>query len=426
MQAPSTSRVRPAARMRGRLRLPSDKSIAHRALIIGALSGGPTTVELVAPGDDVRSTLACLSALGVEINADGGRIVLADRPWRDATLDCGNSGTTMRLLAGAIAGLPLRATLDGDASLRARPMERVAELLRAAGAEVMTTDGHSPLTVVGRERLEPTTHRLPVASAQLVGAAALAGLSGDGVTVVEVPGPTRDHTERLLAWTGVHIRREGLVTSLTGPATPRPFELTVPGDPSAASAWLVAGALHPDAEITLEGVCINPTRLALVGLLRRMGAEIEVHATDEAGPELVGEITVRSAGPLRATSIEDDEAAELIDELPLVAVAMASCEGWSEVRDAGELRVKESDRIGAVVAGLDAIGAEVAGLPDGWRARRGRPRDARIITHGDHRIAIAFAVAAAVGVAREVELDDPACVSISYPGFWDHLAEVTA
>lgn len=424
-QAPPTSSVVPAARLRGRMRLPSDKSIAHRALIVGALSGGPTTVVLDSPGDDVRSTLACLRALGVEITEAEGRFELSGRPSRDATLDCGNSGTTMRLLAGTVAGLPLRVTLDGDASLRARPMERVAELLRAAGAEVTTTDGHAPMAVAGRQPLAPITHRLPVASAQLLGAAMIAGLSADGMTVVDVPGPTRDHTERLLAWTGVTVRREGRVTTLSGPATPRAFELTVPGDPSAASAWLVAGAVHPDAEITVEGVCINPTRLALVGLLRRMGADIEVHATDEVGPELVGEITVRSGGPLRASRIEADEVVELIDELPLVAIAMASCTGESEVHDAGELRVKESDRIGAVVAGLNAIGAEVAELRDGWRVRRGTPRAARIVTHGDHRIAIAFAIAALTGAATSVELDDPACVSVSYPGFWEHLAAVT-
>ena len=235
---------------------------------------------------------------------------------------------------------------------------------------------------------------LPVASAQLLGAAALAGLSADGETTIEVPGPTRDHTERMLDWTGVTIRREGLVTMLSGPARPRPFELEVPGDPSAASAWLVAGAVHPDAEITLEGVGINPTRLALVGLLHGMGAEIAVHATDEAGPELVGNITVRGGSPLRAVHLEEDEATELIDELPLVAIAMASCSGESVVRGAGELRVKESDRIAATVAGLQAIGAEVTELPDGWRVRRGTPRAARITTHGDHRIAIAFAIAA--------------------------------
>ena len=407
--------------------MPSDKSIAHRALIVGALSGGPTVVGLRSPGQDVRSTMACLRELGVEITEDGsGRLVIRGRPARDAELDCGNAGTTMRLLAGAVAGLPLRVTLDGDDSLRARPMERVAELLRAAGAEVTTEDGHAPITVVGRASLEASSHVLPVASAQLLGAATLAGLSAEGETTIEAPGPTRDHTERLLDWTGVRIRREGLVTVLSGPARPRPFELEVPGDPSAASAWLVAAALHPDAEITVAGVGINPTRLALVTLLRRMGAEIDVQATDEAGPELVGEISVRGGGRLRAVSIGEDEVADLIDELPLVAVAMASCDGESEVRGAGELRVKESDRIAATVAGLRAIGADVSELQDGWRVRRGEPSVARITTHGDHRIAIAFAIAAAAGVAESVELDDPACTAVSYPGFWDDLAAVTA
>ena len=431
-QAPATARVAPAARLRGRLRMPADKSIAHRALIVGALSGGPTTVTIHSPGDDVRSTIACLRALGVGVDVDvdvegtDERYVISGRPSRDATLDCGNSGTTMRLLAGAIAGLPLRVTLDGDASLRARPMERVAALLRAAGAEVMTTDGHAPMTVVGRESLAATQHRLPVASAQLLAATALAGLSAEGQTVITAPGPTRNHTERMLAWTGVPIRREGLVTSLNGPATPRPFELTVPGDPSSAAAWLVAGAVHADAEVVLEGVGINPTRLAIVELLRQMGADIEISATDEAGPELVGTIHVRGGRRLQSVSVGDGEVSELIDELPLIAVAMASCEGESEVRGAAELRVKESDRISAVVAGLASIGAQVTELPDGWRVAKGEARDARVETHGDHRIAIAFAIAAASGVAASVELDDPACVSVSYPGFWDDLAEVMA
>lgn len=406
--------------------MPADKSIAHRALIIGALSGGPTTVVIRSPGRDVLSTVACLRELGVAIAEDGGRYVISGRPSRDASLDCGNSGTTMRLLAGAVAGLPLRVTLDGDDSLRGRPMERVATLLRAAGAEVTTTDGHAPMTVAGRASLAPAAHVLPVASAQLLGAAALAALSADGETIIAAPGPTRDHTERMLDWTGVSIRREGLVTILTGPARPRPFELEVPGDPSAASAWLVAGAVHADAEITLEDVGINPTRLALVGLLRSMGAEIEVHATDEAGPELVGDITVRGGHPLRAVDIGEDEVTDLIDELPLVAIAMASCQAESVVRGADELRVKESDRIAATVAGLQAIGAEVTELPDGWRVRRGTATSARIVTHGDHRIAIAFAIAATIGLAESVELDDPECTSVSYPDYWSDLAAVTA
>ena len=425
--APTASSTVPAARLRGRLTLPADKSIAHRAFIIGALSGGPTTVNLGLPGGDVLSTIGCLRALGVSIVEESrGRYAIAGRPSRDATVECGNSGTTMRLLAGAVAGMPLSVTLDGDASLRGRPMERVASLLRAAGADVTTADGRAPMTVTGRARLAATTHHLPVASAQLIGAAALAGLSAKGETRIEAPGPTRDHTERMLAFSGVAIHRDGATTTLTGPARPRPFELTVPGDPSAASAWLVAAALHPDAELTMADVGLNPTRLALLGFLQRMGVDIRTRVTDVSGPEPIGEISVRGGRPLRALTIGGDEVADLIDELPLAAIAMASVDGASEVHGAGELRVKESDRIAAVVAGLAAIGAEVTELPDGWRVRRGTPRAARIATHGDHRIAIAFAVAAISGVASAVELDDPGCTAVSYPGFWADVAAVTA
>jgi 3-phosphoshikimate 1-carboxyvinyltransferase len=264
-----------------------------------------------------------------------------------------------------------------------------------------------------------------VASAQLLGAAVLAGMSATGDTTVETPGPTRDHAERMLAFMGVPIHRDGQVTTVTGPARPRPFNLEVPGDPSAAAAWLVAAALHPDAALTMTCLGLNPTRLALVGLLQRMGVEIETRVTDVAGPEPVGDISVRGARPLHSLTIAGDDAADLIDELPLIAIAMASVDEPSEVRDASELRVKETDRIAAVVAGLAAIGADVEELPDGWRVRRGTPRAAAIVTHGDHRIAIAFAVAAITGIAAGVELDDPACVAVSYPAFWDDLAAVT-
>ena len=425
--ASTTPTVTPAAHLRGRLTLPADKSIAHRALIFGALSGGPTRVTMHSPGRDVLNTLECLRALGVSIDEEPlAGLTISGRPSRGATLDCGNSGTTMRLLAGLLAGLPLRATLDGDASLRARPMERVATLLRAAGAEVTTTDGHAPITVAGRAALAPATHRLPVASAQLLGAAVLAGMSAKGETRIESPGPARDHTERMLAFMGVPIHREGSVTTVTGPARPRPFEMTVPGDPSAASAWLVAAALHPDAELTMVAVGLNPTRLALVGLLQRMGVEVETRVMDVSGPEPVGEISVRGGKPLRSVTIGGGEVADLIDELPLVAIAMASVDEPSELRGASELRVKETDRIAATVAGLQAIGADAEELPDGWRVRRGTPRSGRVVTHGDHRIAIAFAIAALTGVASAVELDDPGCTAVSYPAFWSDLAAVTA
>ena len=420
--------LRPAASLRGRLEPPGDKSIAHRALIIGALSGGPSSIVVRAPGEDVLSTVRCLRDLGVDVadEADGSlrRYTVTGRPSSDATLDCGNSGTTMRLLAGALAGLPLRVVLDGDSSLRARPMERVASLLRSAGAEVTTTDGHARLTVVGRELLTAVTHRLPVASAQLLGAAALAALSADGETRIESPGPTRDHTERMLAAADVPARRDGGVTIVRGPARPGPMSVTVPGDVSSAAPWLVAGALHPDADITIAAVGLNPTRTALVDLLRRIGADLEVRVTDSAGSEPVGELRVRGGRPLTPIRIGGAEAAALIDELPLIGVLMAATGG--ELHDASELRAKESDRIGAMVAGLGAIGASVEELPDGWRVSPGQPRNARISTHGDHRIAIAFAVAASAGVASAVELDDSTCVAVSYRAFWSDLAEVTS
>ena len=424
----AASAVAPAARLRGRLELPGDKSIGHRALIVNALSGGPATVGMRSPGRDVLSTAACLRALGVsvddEVDGRATRFSISGHPSRDAALDCGNSGTTMRLLAGAVAGLPLRATLDGDASLRARPMERVAAVLRAAGAEVTTTDGHAPVTLVGRQSPKAVEHVLQVASAQLLGAASLAALGASGETRITSPAATRDHTERMLAAAGVAIRREGLVTTVMGPARPEPISLAVPGDVSSAAPWLVAGTLHPDADITLTGVGLNPTRTALVGLLRRMGADIEATITDESGPEPVGDLRVRGGRPLRAVSVAGDEVVGLIDELPLIGIAMAAADGESELRGASELRVKESDRISAMVVGLNAIGASAGELPDGWRVRRGAPLEARIATHGDHRIAIAFAVAALTGVASAVELDDPGCVAVSYPDFWTDLAEV--
>jgi 3-phosphoshikimate 1-carboxyvinyltransferase len=422
--------IEPANRLRGRLELPADKSIGHRALIVNALSGGPATVTMRSPGLDVLSTAECLRALGVSVDEETDdvhvRFDVSGTPRVDATLDCGNSGTTMRLLAGAVAALPLRVTFDGDASLRSRPMERVASLLRAAGARAVTTDGHAPMTVSGRRQLAPVTHRLPVASAQLLGAASLAALGAQGETRIETPAPTRDHTERMLRAAGVDIRRDGLTTTVVGPARLEPLSTTVPGDISSAAPWLVAGAMHPEAEITITGVGLNPTRTALIRVLRRMGADIEMTVTEESGPEPIGDLRVRGGQPLSAVRIHAAEVASLIDELPLLGVAMAAADGTSELHDAGELRVKESDRIAATVAGLRAIGAVAEELPDGWRVRRGQPRHAQITTHGDHRIAIAFAIAAAAGVASSVELDDPECVSVSYPGFWQDLATVRA
>jgi 3-phosphoshikimate 1-carboxyvinyltransferase len=331
----------------------------------------------------------------------------------------------MRLLAGVMAGQAVWGVLDGDESLRRRPMERVAAPLRAMGARVGTTDGHAPIRLRGGD-LHAVSHDLPVASAQVLGAIAFAALGCNGSTTVHIPGPTRDHTERLLAWMGVPIRREEARTTISGPARPTARSLDVPGDPSSAAAWLVAAALHPDADLVLPGVGLNPTRLAFLDVLREMGVQVEVEESASDGPEPVGVIRATSCGRLRPIRIGGEEVAALIDELPLLGVAMAAADGASELRDAGELRVKESDRIATMVAGLTAIGARVDELPDGWRVRPGTARDAAIATEGDHRIAIAFAVAALAGVAGTVRIDDADAASVSYPGFWDDLDAVAA
>lgn len=434
--------VAPAGRLRGELRLPGDKSIAHRALLFDAMGEGEASVTVPSPGADVRSTAGAIATLGGLLHEDrlpGGRVryrvrgggspTAARLPGTGGeTLDCGNSGTSMRLFHGALAGRRGSATLVGDASLSGRPMERVAGPLRAMGVDIGTTDGHAPIRVTGAMPLRAMAHELPVASAQVLGAVALAALAADGDTTIAVPGPTRDHTERLLGWLGAPVARDGLTTRVAGPAGFRARDVDVPGDISSAAFWLAAAALHPDAELRIRDVGLNPSRLAIVDVLREMGARIEVVPGDPTGPEPVGDLVAQGGAPLRAIRIDGARTADLIDELPMLAVVMAAAQGVSEVRDAGELRVKESDRIALVVAGLRAIGVDAEELPDGWRVApaqtRTRPARARIETHGDHRIAMAFAIAAAAGVADGVVIDDPACAAVSYSTFWSDLAMI--
>jgi 3-phosphoshikimate 1-carboxyvinyltransferase len=437
------ARIAPAERMRGELRLPGDKSIAHRALLFDALATGEAVVTIPTPGADVRSTAGALEALGglvgEELLSDGrrryrvrggGTLGSARLPGQGGeVLDCGNSGTSMRLLQGALAGRPAEATLTGDASLSLRPMERVAEPLRRMGVTVDTTDGHAPVRIRGGQGLAALQHDLPVASAQVLGAVTLAALAADGETTIMVPGPTRDHSERLLGWLGAPVTRDGLATRIVGRAGFRARDIEVPGDISSAAFWLAAGALHPDSDLRIRHVGLNPSRMGIVEVLREMGADIEVIPGDPSGPEPVGDLVVRGGAPLRGTRIAGPRTADLIDELPMLAVVMAAASGPSEVRDAAELRVKESDRVALVVAGLRSIGVDAEELPDGWRvtpaSRRGRPVGAPIETRGDHRIAMAFAIAAATGVAEGAVIDDPACASVSYGTFWADLAAVS-
>jgi len=411
--------VRAPQRLEGEVCVPGDKSISHRALILNAVAEGVARLHGLSTGADVASTAGCLRALGVEIEGElvVGRGLHGLRE-PSGPLDCGNSGTTMRLLAGVLAAAPFSVTLVGDASLSRRPMDRVAEPLRAMGARAET----DPLRVGGGGRLRGIDYPLPVASAQVKSALLLAGLFASGRTRLHQPAPTRDHTERMLAVMGAPVEVDGLVVSIRGPVGRlRPLELTVPGDLSAAAFWLVAAALHPSAHVRLPGVGVNPTRAALLEVLARAGIEVRRSQERLQGGEPVADLEVATAPAPRAFAVAGAEVAALIDELPVLAVAAAVLPGTTRITGAEELRVKESDRIRAMAVGLTAMGAEVSELPDGWEIRGPRSlHGARVDAFGDHRVAMALAVAGLLAEGS-TEIEGAECVAISYPGFWETL-----
>ncbi|MDN5559293.1 MAG: 3-phosphoshikimate 1-carboxyvinyltransferase [Ruaniaceae bacterium] len=431
-----------AERLRGTLELAADKSIAHRALLFSAMGAGTAEITIREPGADVLSMAAAMGTLGAATRLEdragahvyrvtggstAGTTARAALPGSaPTTLDCGNSGTMMRLLIGAATTRAGTTTLTGDSSLSARPMERVAAPLRSAGASIESTDGHAPVHI-SPTPITAHAHVLPVSSAQIVGALTLAAVAAPGTTTIVTPGPTRDHTERMLAWLGADIRREGTTTTLTGPTTWQNRDIDVPADPSGAAFWLVAGAIHPDAAITMPNVGLNPTRIGVIRVLERMGAKVESIAAATRGPEPAGDLVIRSGARLNAIHLGAEDVADVIDELPVLAIAMAAAEGTSTVRGASELRVKESDRIDLTVRGLRQLGIDVVEHPDGWDIT-GRPVDLAaahstpptIHTEGDHRIAMAFAIADLAGVGA-CTVDDPACAAVSYPTFFDHL-----
>jgi 3-phosphoshikimate 1-carboxyvinyltransferase len=432
VKPPLERTVRPARRFGGRVRVPGDKSVSHRALILGALAIGRTTIRRLAPGADCRSTRACLSALGVRIvemagpegpvwHIDGRGIGGLAPPA--GPLDAGNSGTTARFLMGVLAGHPFSATITGDASLSRRPMRRVAEPLGLMGARIDTTEGCLPATIAGGP-LRGIAYEMPVPSAQVKSAVLLAGLHAEGVTSVIERLPTRDHTERALAAFGADISTGPRGVSVTGRRALAGADITVPGDPSSAAFWAAAAAAIPGASVVLEAVSLNPTRTAFLGVLERMGARVEVAA--DAGPaaEPQGTVTVRH-GSLRAAVIDPLEVPGLIDELPALA-AVGALGGGLSVSGAAELRVKESDRIEALAAGLRALGADVEEYPDGFRVSGSQRLSGGVAdAAGDHRLAMAFAVAA-LGAVGESRIRGAESVSVSYPGFFDTLERLCA
>ena len=431
---PSTSvTVEPARRLRGRLRVPGDKSISHRYALLAALAGGTSTISGYSTGADCRSTLRCLRALGVDIEetAETGEtstVTVAGRGIgafvRPAqVLDAGNSGTTMRLLAGILAGHPFDTVLTGDASLQRRPMRRIIDPLRRMGGHVDSADGRPPLRIRGGA-LEGITYAPPVASAQVKSAVLLAGLHARGITRVHERTPTRDHTERALEAFGAPVTRADGAVAVAGGSPLHPLALGVPGDPSSAAFWAVTAAAVPDSDVTLEAVGLNPTRTAFLDVLRRAGADVEMDVANTSGGEPSGSIRIRP-GRLRDVEIGATEVPALIDELPVLG-ALAAHGPAVEVTGAAELRHKESDRITALAAGLRAIGVRVEERPDGFRAERdGTPAGGTVDAAGDHRLAMAFAVAALAGAGPSV-IAGAGVVDVSYPGFFSALDALRA
>jgi 3-phosphoshikimate 1-carboxyvinyltransferase len=439
--------VRPPDRLRGELTLPGDKSISHRALMLAMLAAGESRIAGAGDGADVRSTAGIAQALGAVVRraaaADGRNVdYVVASPGADGlrapadTLDCANSGTSLRLFAGILAGLPIRAVLDGDASLRGRPVARIIEPLRRMGAELHARrdDSLPPVTVVGRTPLRAVDVATPVPSAQVKSAILLAALRADGETTVREAVATRDHTERMLRARGVAVRTGeadgGVAVSLMGGGSVSAVAERVPGDVSAAAFWLVAGAIHPDAELTLRNVGVNPTRRAAIDLLRAMGAAIDEQPHGQAVTngdtgEPVADLTVRSSA-LRGIDMGPADVAAAIDEIPVLCLAAAMATGTTTIRGAGELRHKESDRVAGIAAGLSRLGAHIEVVGDDLIVHGGRAlTGAAVDSLDDHRLAMTFAIAGLVARGKTA-VGRPGSAGISYPGFFADLERIRA
>jgi len=424
-----TATVAPARRLRGRITVPGDKSISHRYAILAALAHGRSELSNYAPGADCRSTLACVQQLGVDVTTDAAGVVtllgrgLGQLRSAGGALDAGNSGTTLRLLAGVLAGHPFASKLVGDESLSRRPMRRVMAPLTEMGATLEAVDGHAPLTIHGA-RLHAIHFRPETPSAQVKSAVLLAGLHADGTTRVTEPAATRDHTERALAEFGGRALVDGRTVSVDGGQTLHGRTLAVPGDLSSAAFWLVAAAMRPGSAITIDDVGLNPTRTALLGVLRRFGARVETTIASTTAGEVRGSVTVE-AHTAHAIEIAPDEVPGLIDELPAIA-ALAGGGADVVVRGAAELRVKESDRIATIVHGFRALGYDADEAADGFAIRGAtRPHGGVAVAHGDHRMAMAFAIAA-LAAEQVSRIDGADAVAISYPAFFETLPRLVA
>lgn len=427
--------VQPPRTMRGQLTVPGDKSISHRAIILNSIAQGAARVTNFLAGADCLATLDCMRALGIDflipsagegaLHVRGGGLHGLGEP--EDVLDARNSGTTMRLLAGLLAAQPFLSILTGDASLRSRPMGRVVQPLRLMGAEIRGRKGDTlpPLALRG-QHLSGIEYSLPVASAQLKSALLLAGLYAEGQTTLLEPAPSRDHTERMLRAMGADITLEERRITIRPPRQPlAPLDLQIPGDLSSAAFWLVAGVLHPQARIEVTGVGINPSRTGVLDVLSAMGAHLRLEKERLEGGEPVADLVVESS-ELVGTEIGGDLIPRVIDEIPVLAVAASLAKGSTVIRDAAELRVKESDRITTTVQELSRLGARIEELPDGMHIQ-GVPRlkGALCDSHQDHRLAMALGVAGLVAEG-ETTIQGAEAVEVSYPGFWHDLKRLAA
>jgi 3-phosphoshikimate 1-carboxyvinyltransferase len=414
--------TRPGGRVQGTARVPGDKSISHRAVMLGALADGVTRVSGFLEGEDALATLNAFRAMGVEIEGpEQGRVTIHGVGMQGlrapaAPLDMGNSGTSMRLLAGLLAGQTFTTTLTGDASLTRRPMARVADPLRTMGAVIDTAaDGRPPLTIRGKGQLKAMDYVLPMASAQVKSCVLLAGLYADGVTRVTEPAPTRDHTERMLAGFGYPVQRDGATASLAGGGRLTACDIEVPGDISSAAFFMVAASIAPDSDLTLTHVGVNPTRTGVIDILKLMGADITLSNARTVGGEPVADIRVRSA-KLRGIDIPAELVPLAIDEFPVLFVAAACAEGRTVLRGAEELRVKESDRIQVMADGLRSMGVTAEPTPDGIVIDGGPLAGGEVHSHDDHRIAMSFSVAGLIATGP-IRIRGCEVVATSFPSF---------
>ncbi len=426
--------IRPAKCVRGEIALPGDKSISHRAAIIAAMAEGESRIDNFATSADCAATLECLRELGVSIRQKAATVWVdgvgkSGFGVSDKPLDCGNSGTTMRLMAGVLAGQNFDSVLTGDDSLQRRPMGRIMEPLSKMGAEIESANGRAPIKIHGVNPLGSISYELPVASAQIKSCILLAGLNGNGETTVIEPIPTRDHTERMLRWFGVDVREASIGDTgkricLSGDTRLTAADMTVPSDISAAAFFLIAACCLEDSDITVRNVGLNSTRGAVIDILRRFGADIRFENQGEQNNEPVGDVRVIAGLTARTEPlIKGDVIANLIDELPILAILGTQLEKGLEVRDAAELRVKETDRIAAIVENLRRMGAEAEEFEDGFKVRKSKLTGARVESFGDHRIAMAFAVAGLLADKGETEIIGAECVDVSFPGFFETLQD---